>query len=1009
MPRAALAAGILIGFLLLLCGAARADDGGIEAGVHDAGGDAAGLVPEAPLDARVAQIQALETGTLDVAIEPRSLFEVPLDDEESVGIETLRIRALLRSVDEAAARPVHTKAPADAGTLRAAIAALEATDPAAWRDRIALDRARLSFYELDHAHRDAVLDTHAKRQDAARPKETDDERRSREAEAERQRALEAARAAHSESERLVAAELARLIELDTQVDAIRDRYHSENDAVLARKDIVLGWQHRAHAAKAAPAGDADATYDALRLALRRSRDELATAIDHLEDDDSAVPALDADPLGDLPLDTATTAVHDRRLAVSHTIALARQEERALREARAAALIDEVATLNRERLGLLASLSPDKRDAITGFTAEGWSQARSEVRHLSLILRYHFHVARSWLASPRDTARLAPWRAAATAIGWSLLVIVFVLGRRRTPKILALVEARFAEGDRAERHETPGVQTRAARFAGKVHLPLEWGCLFLGSWWLLPADAKNLLELELIATIIGWVLGGAIVVKAIDALAAEAPASLRSESSVAGDLRLRSLQLVGRTVVVFALILLLGARLVGRGTIYSWVLSTCWLAAVPVFLVLVRWWRGVVFDRLDRTRRKSGFQAWVLANRSGWKSFIAAMLGAVQLFALGVARTVRAWVLGFDVARRAHAYVFRRELDRLRDGAPAGELGPLPDAMRDALRPDRPYEHWLAGPADAVLAGIVKHIAEGRGSVFALVGARGMGKSTLLRELQHRTKDAVVVACSHATTDEDVRAALAARGALPAPPLVLLDDAHAIVAPVIGGLERFDAMITLARADAAHAIWVFAIDASVWPFLRRARDATPLFDETHVLLPWNETQIGALLADRGQGAKLVARFDDLLDKLPAGADDIDRQEALRAKQLGYERMLWDHVRGNPGLALEAWRASLAEDITGHVRVRPLQVPDASVLETLPDSLLFILRAILQLGPAALDDVARATRLTTSQVLDAVRFGEMHGVLAKEDERVSVTWQWLRAVTLLLERRHLLVNK
>ena len=121
------------------------------------------------------------------------------------------------------------------------------------------------------------------------------------------------------------------------------------------------------------------------------------------------------------------------------------------------------------------------------------------------------------------------------------------------------------------------------------------------------------------------------------------------------------------------------------------------------------------------------------------------------------------------------------------------------------------------------------------------------------------------------------------------------------------------------------------------------------------------------------------------------------------------MLWDHVRGNPGLALEAWRASLAEDITGHVRVRPLQVPDASVLETLPDSLLFILRAILQLGPAALDDVAQATRLTTSQVLDAVRFGEMHGVLAKTDERVTVTWQWLRAVTLLLERRHLLVNK
>ena len=80
------------------------------------------------------------------------------------------------------------------------------------------------------------------------------------------------------------------------------------------------------------------------------------------------------------------------------------------------------------------------------------------------------------------------------------------------------------------------------------------------------------------------------------------------------------------------VLLVSARLVGKGTVYSWVYSTCWFAAIPVFLILVRWWREVVFERVERVRRKSALQAWMLVNRSGWKSFFAAMVAAVQLFA-----------------------------------------------------------------------------------------------------------------------------------------------------------------------------------------------------------------------------------------------------------------------------------------------------------------------------------------------------------------------------------------
>ena len=242
-----------------------------------------------------------------------------------------------------------------------------------------------------------------------------------------------------------------------------------------------------------------------------------------------------------------------------------------------------------------------------------------------------------------------------------------------------------------------------------------------------------------------------------------------------------------------------------------------------------------------------------------------------------------------------------------------------------------------------------------------------------------------------------------------PPLILLDEAHALAKPIIGGLALFDELITIARGNCTETTWVFTIDAAVWPFLKRARDARPLFDELHHLEPWDEEQIGALLAQRSADAGITPVYTGLLDKLPVGADEIDRMDALKAKQDGYMRMLWDYVSGNPGLALEAWRSTLGMDSTGAVHVRPLQEPDPVMLDALPDSSLFILRAILYLTPATVDDVAQATRLSHEQVLNAFRFGQSQGICGREGDRVYIKWSWLRPVTRLLERRHLLVNQ
>lgn len=983
------------------------------AAAQDAGSMSASQAPDAALapDPKATQVHALLSNSLDVSIAPQALFEIPLGDEAALQIEATRVRALLRAVDEAqrAAESKTRGRSQDAG-LGAELAAL---DPALWAQRLDLDRARLEFYSLPAEARAELLRAHAERREAAKPEETEQERRAREIAEERARALEAARVARSEAERAVSAELARLLALEADVHSVDEHLREMRGELTQRREVVLGWQRRARDAALAGPGEADATYDAIRKVLRVSRDESAAAIDALQDAHSAVPELGADPLVELPADVAADDARERRSAVQRAIEAARAEERAVNEERAAWLLDEIDALNRERLNLLSSLGSAKRNAITGFTAAGWDQARSEARHLSLIVRYHRYAARAWLDSLQHGGS-SRWRAAGIAVPLLGALAAYLWLRRRSQTFLRWVELRLAAGDRAERRTTASIGRRIVRLVLKVHRPLEAALFFALTFWLLPSAARGLLEVQLLASAIGWVLAGAMIVNTVNAFAAAAGARSLAplDDDASGRLRLRSLRLVGRTVVAFVLVLVLSARLVGEGTIYSWVFSTCWLASFPVFLLLVRWWRTTVFERLDRIRKKTPTQAWVLANRVGWKSFAAATLGALQLFLSGAVKLVRSWLSSFDLARRIHAYLFKREIERMGEGRALDQLSPLAAEVLERLHPEHAARRWLPCPSDGLRDELVARAAQRKGGVIAILGACGIGKTSLLRDLEAHVQGAIRFSCTARSSLSDLRAALSSAAELDstdssAPPLVLVDDVQRLVRPQIGGLERFDQLLAFARQHGERSTWVLAIDGSMWPLLKRARDARPLFDATHALMPWNEVQLGGLLRDRCEEAGIEAHYDQLLENLPAGADELDRQDALEVKRIGYERMLWDHVSGNPGLALEAWRRSLGRSAEGLVQVRPLQVPETATLERLSDSSLFVLRAVLQMAPTTVDAVAAATRLRDEDVLSEFRFGTQRGFYRERDGEVCVAWPWLRSVVRLLERRHLLV--
>ncbi len=1002
---------------------AGADAAVVDARAEDAAAEDASL---AEMRRTASAVRALLEEKLAVEVRPETLFDVPVAEDTAVELEAGRLAALLREVDreaKAATAGAPNKKP------RARDAGMDGgereIDPASWNARVDLDRARYAFYSLPSARRHELLAAHAKRQAAATPPPTDDELRARDAEALRQKALAAARDARSEAERVVSEEYARLLGVERTQAAFEKELTKRNAEITDRREVTLGWQRRAREARAKAADAVDPTYDELRQALRSARDELDKALDGLADGVSGVPEPGPNALADLATGVDMRAAKETRARVEATAGRLRESERIGREEDASQLLDEIDSLNGERLALLPFLSSAKRAAVTSFGGAGVDQAASELRQLTLIARYHRHATARWQASLRDPGqglRQEAWRNIVLLVEWAFAVAAFLLARKRIPPMLRDLHKRSMDTDRRDRRASPGPATRMLAFALQVHSPLEWLALAFAIAWLLPAAAESVLEVQLVTVIVHWIIGGALVVDVVNALAGSGhDARDRAEIDTAA-LRLRSLRLVGRVVVTFGLILVLSARLVGRGTIYQWVLSTCWFASIPVLLVLVRWWRDTVFRRVEHARKKSPFEAWLLANRKGWKSFFAATAGGAYLFGRGAARATRSWVGRFDVTRRVLAYLFRRELDKLGAERAQLETQPIPDAAFDALGPETPSAEWIATDVDLQLDALTKRLRERRGGVIAVVGARGMGKSLMIGRLHDMFADTLLTDAPADGDVEALRGALA-KGLQLAPEAsldqvgaaiaagargVLLDEAHRFIRPVMGGLAAFDALLATASQHSARTTWVFAVDEVIWLFLQRARGARPLFDDVIRLNAWRPEQIVALLEARTEAVGLKPTFERLLEKLPANADEIDKQEALARRAASYYGLLWDHASGNPGVALHMWRRSLGTGEDGATHVRFFQAMDSTDFERLPDPAVFVLRAVLQLAPVRAEEVGRATMLNAADVADALRYAVARGYLKEEQGHYRVTWTWFRAMTLFLQRRHLLVT-
>ncbi|MEX1363613.1 MAG: AAA family ATPase [Nannocystaceae bacterium] len=919
-----------------------------------------------------------------------------------------------------------------------------------------LDALRRRFLALPSGEQAALFEVHARRQRDAREAEaqaaakaeaeakaaalaaeseptldqevvqqiTDAEAEAEQAAANRERAEEDARRARSEADRILANERARLYDIqEAQANYEADVTRRKTERT-ENHDRALEWSQRVGALEAQSERgtlfgseletQADGLYDQIRGELADTRRRLRTELQKVREAGAEVPRVGEGLDRELGLDIDRGVIGQLRQELSAKEQELIDLEQEVAWELAQGLRDDVVLLNRTRLALLEMASPQLHDEVTGFGPNGVDQVRRELDQISVELGFHVLKLPRYKDVLLEQLRASPVGVFLGTVQVLLVGLVYLWWRRRSPDLLV----------RARRwlfHRRPMPRWAVASitflwFFDRIRRPFE---LLVMLWVLLrlAGNLDGLPELRLLWIIVSWILVGLTVILLVDALAARETRFSR-EVADSSTLRIHSLRVVGVNVIVIGMLLGLTSAMVGKGAIYGWVLSITWALIVPVVLYLVHRWRPTIHQRLEQLPEKGPFVDWAQARQKGAMRYLAASAGATYLLARGVGRWFMRRLSGRETTRRVLAYLFRREVAKRAAVAKAQPLEPVGAECYATFDPDLLEPRIVDTVGVAELDIISALVDSPRPTFSAVVGERGMGKTSFLRRLRERVGDErfKVVSCPEvgleglvpqiaalvgdsSLRDQALLRALRELG----PTVIAIDDAQRLIQPAIRGLRELDRLIALARSAGGKISWVITIGSASWHYLQRARGDRVFFEQVLKLPRWSEEQLGELIRQRCEVAGITPSFEGLV--VPRQADPMAENEDDRTES-GYYRLLWDFSRGNPAVALHAFRESLFLSDQGETVVRLFKEPAAAEIEELSPPLLFVLRAVVQLDLAREHELTAATQLPATDVSDALRFCLARGYIEHHDAGVRITWPWYRTITTVLQRQHLL---
>ena len=384
------------------------------------------------------------------------------------------------------------------------------------------------------------------------------------AEAERRRLLSSTRAELRAARDAINAEAARIENEGAQIELIETR--------------ALAWPRKVDAVASAPGNEAsaDALYREVIGALREIRSELSDALSgETAGEGTAIVVPPIDPA--LISDEAGEQLAEYQQALVRRAAQLTRIEASLVVKRRDALYRSMQTMNQARLALLPSLSSGLRSRVTGFGEEGLDQVKREVKQIALTLRYNLATGFADLkAFGRD---LMEFRAGHLMLILQILLVIVVFRFWR-----GVGRSVLGDMERAQRAHKP--QTFLSSFLAYIFnlirhalRPLDWLALLLVLNWLFPAFFAPA-PIRLLWLVACWIFAGAALVQVIDAMA-----KAGQEEDPRAALRKKSLRLVASVIIGVGLILTVTASLVGKGAIYSWLLTFCWLLAIPVLFII----------------------------------------------------------------------------------------------------------------------------------------------------------------------------------------------------------------------------------------------------------------------------------------------------------------------------------------------------------------------------------------------------------------------------------------
>ncbi|MBE0617296.1 MAG: ATP-binding protein, partial [Proteobacteria bacterium] len=704
-----------------------------------------------------------------------------------------------------------------------------------------------------------------------------------------------------------------------------------------------------------------------------------------------------------------------------------REERETRLRTASDLVRDVASVNELRIRLIPQLSGAKRQAVLGLTREGLAQLGREIRHVLLMARwYPLRLLGSWTSvgsQVRDffAVSRASWVGLKLAV---LLAGALVVRRRYEAWLRAL---RRLAVTRVRNRSLNLVADRWLRFAAAVADDVGL-LLFLYAFFAL-LGLHRIAELDVMrAVLLGYAWYRFLIAAVHHAVAAAAGTGRVSVSAALSDRILRSVRLVGRYGYAVAVVLLLSRHALGRGYLYHLVVRFFWLGAFPLAFVLIQRWRNDITSAYLRLYPKGRFAAAVGATRDRPEGFFVAAAAFCSVAARGMVFYGRETLLRFEQTRRALAFLFRRRLEKQAEsiGLGTSDVQVLPEALRKAFS-EAPVGPELAIPRYPYLEEVQAKISEWAlgpvGSAVAVVGERGIGKTSWLAELERRTTGLEVIhvrledrfttphaLCRHLGQaldlgETDTGTALIRAAATAPRRLVLLDQAQNLILRAPDGLRGYDAFNELVAGTWNRLFWVCTFSRYAWQHVDNVYRGRNLFRTIYRLETWPEEDIGALIERRMRATGSVASYEDLVVDRVDGTEF--RNEVIRTGER-YRRLLWDYADGNPRVAVHFWLRSLVPDGGNRVRVRLFAAPGADELDALQEQARFLLAAVVTHENLSVPEAVRILRYPPHLCEAGFNYLLANGLVEATADRYRVTVHWNRAVIRFLRRKHLLFS-